>query len=129
MGMTGTLTLTAGRGSGKIGLKEGSLSLDVGATLAAARLEGGFNLLGASVGVFGEVGAQARFGVSVGSETAVRAGFLGVGVTIGAAKTPEARPGWGNLVEDAGRIMPVLIYGGVPGVTTPPGPPSALIPW
>ena len=104
-GWTEVATLTVGELKGEAGIEEGSLSASVGATVTSTRLSVGFNLLGLNVSIFGEMTAGAKLGVTVGSETSVRVGLLGAGVTIGAAKTSEPRSGWLNLFEDLGHAL------------------------
>jgi RHS repeat-associated protein len=99
-GFTTVTTTTVGQLKGELGVEESSLSASVSATVASERVAVGVNFLGLNVSVFGEFTAGAKLGAKVGSETSLRAGIVGAGVTIGAAKTSESRAGWLNLFED-----------------------------
>ena len=104
-GVTLVTTLTVGELKGEAGVEKGSLSLSASATISSERLSVGFNLLGLNVSVFGELTVGETWGVKVGKETSAWVGILGVGVTIGGAKTSEPRAGWLSLFEDVGRAL------------------------
>ena len=105
-GLTGTATVTAAQANTDLGLEKGSVKAEVGITFGTARIKGGFNLLGLNVSIFGEVTAGVKLGVSAGEETSVKAGFVGVGLAFGAAKSSEARAGWLNFMEDMSKAIP-----------------------
>jgi hypothetical protein len=101
-GIISDLSLTLGQGTGKFGLKEGSLAIELGFAYATLRHEIGGNILGINVTVFGEISAGGKYGVSAGETTSVHDGFLGVGVTFGFAKSPDPRGDPLHFSEDAG---------------------------
>ena len=101
-GMTGNASLTAGQFVAKLGLKEGSLAAEIGGSLATLHLETGGNLLGVNVSGYGEVNAGLKYGFSEGEMESVSLGVVGFGVAISAAKSPDARAGWLNFLEDTG---------------------------
>lgn len=99
-GFTTVTTTTVGELKGELGVEESSLSASVSAAVASERISVGVNFLGLNASVFGEFTAGAKLGAKLGAENSLRAGILGAGVTIGAAKTSESRAGWLNLFED-----------------------------
>jgi RHS repeat-associated protein len=101
-GMTGNASLTAGQFVAKLGLKEGSLAAEIGGSLATLHLETGGNLFGVNVSGYGEVNAGLKWGFSAGEMESVSLGVVGFGVATSAAKSPDARAGWLNFLEDTG---------------------------
>lgn len=125
-GLTTDLAFKGPGAEGAISIKGTKASAALGATLVSARLSGGFNILGLNIGLFGEPRLGAKFGFSVGSETAVHGGLLSGGITVGAAKTTEPNAGWMNLFKDIWKnaVTPLLNTGHIPGVTRTFAPPG-----
>jgi RHS repeat-associated protein len=87
---------------GSLGMKDGKVTAEAGATVASLRVSGGVNILERNLSVFLEANAGEKYGFELGSETSAHVGILGAGITLGEAKghphpPPYSLPGMENF--------------------------------
>ncbi len=85
-GATGDVNAEALGVDGTLGLHDGSLDADVGATLISASGSAGVNLDGINGSVDGTIGLKAELGFEIGPHTEIKLPFVSFGFTIGLAK-------------------------------------------
>lgn len=86
LGLTGGFTGKVLSADGFAGYKDGSIGAQIGGSLISVEGEAGINVLGANVGLKGEIGLKAELGFSIGKDTEIKLPFVTIGFSFGGAK-------------------------------------------
>jgi WXG100 family type VII secretion target len=86
LGVVGGLGINAVTAEAFAGIRHNSVGWSVGGKLASIEGKVGVNIAGINVNVFGEVGAKAELGFSVGAKTQVKLPFFSLGISFGKAE-------------------------------------------
>lgn len=99
-GLTGDLTETGPSAKATVGFEGSEAKAVFGETLANYKGRVGIEMLGLNVSAVGELNLGAKLGFEVGARTMAYAGVLGVGIEVGASKSPNPEAGWGALARN-----------------------------
>ncbi len=86
LGLAAAGTVAGPKAEGFIGIKDNTLGVSIGGSLASAEAEVGLNVAGANVGVTGGVSLGFELGFKIGKDTEVKLGPFKVGLSFGTAK-------------------------------------------